>query len=104
MIKVSLHSLLRYIERSLHLDVELERARASMIPYFRDNDKNSRYYNKVSDAALLKYLERKYKKAVLNARADLDYLLRGKKDGQYYEDDMRFVIRDNTLITFMILK
>ena len=89
---VSVHALLRYMQRSCNIDVALLKSEC----LFKWG------YNKhkvpLKDGILLKYIEKTHPGVIDKARADLAYYCKGRTSS-FEQDDMRFIIKENMLVT-----
>lgn len=93
---ISVHALLRYVQRTYHLDVE--KIRAEIACRARILNKKITFAIKVTDGEVVRFLEKNHPGVVENSRADLQYYVKDHNESFVY-DNMKFIIRDNTLIT-----
>ena len=88
---LTIHALLRWFERNYHLNVEQERSKCAIRWGYYKNSL------KVTDTVLFKWLQKNWTPFDA-ARSSLLDLVRDYSNTFVY-DDMKFVIRDGSLIT-----
>lgn len=93
---ISVHALLRYIQRTYHLDIE--KIRSEIACRARLGNKRVNFTLQVTDGELVKFIEKNHPRVIENSRADLQYYTTDRFE-TFIRDNMKFVVRDSTLIT-----
>ena len=91
-VRLTAHAILRYLERHFKIDVGLIRFQAM------EKLGHRKHQLKFTEIELLKYIERRMPDLVDTSRADLAYYCKGKVRN-FEQDEMTFIVKDNTLVT-----
>lgn len=94
---LSIHAILRFIERNYNEDIVA--IRLGMNTQWRSaTTATTRNNTKISDTELFRYLHKNHKSLIERAKDDINFYVQNKTYN-FVADDLQFIIRDATLIT-----